>query len=116
MILLQSLRADPQVAVLSLTGAMNEDELPPVEQDLEELTSASHRPTLLDLSGVTAIDHYGLDFLLKCARRMHTLRSKLMLVAPTAPVEGRLRQANFHTLIPISRDVSHGLELLEIAS
>lgn len=116
MIALRSLRTDQQVAVFSLAGEMNHEGLQSLEGDLEALTSERHRPTLFEISGVTEIDHYGLDFLLRCARRMHSLRSKLMLVAPSAPVEGRLRQANFHTLIPISRDVDQGLEWLEIAS
>lgn len=110
-----SIRRDKAVSVVALEGNMNERELPSVENEIISLLEEHHGPKLIDLKEVTSIDSYALTFLLRFARSLHSQHSKLMLVAPSATVEAGLRRANFHTLIPMFRDVSSGLASIESA-
>lgn len=116
MVTIRALPTHSPVTVLALAGSMDALSLDSVRSEFEALTSEHRRPTIIEISEVTAIDQGGLQFLLQCARRMHQLRSKLLLAAPSPAVEGSLRQANFHTLIPMVVDLDTGVAQLAEAN
>ena len=93
---------DQSLAVLEIVGRLTMGrDCQEVEWKMEELSKAGKKIVVIDMGQVTFIDSTGLGIFAMCSGKLKTMGGRLLLAAPSPPVENVFKLTNVNTILSI---------------
>lgn len=90
---------------VSLSGRLDAVGVDDVGTRFHSVTASRGKPTIIDLTNLEFIASLGLGMLLTCARELHGLGARVVIVNPQPLVQKALEAAHMGSVIQIVRDV-----------
>ncbi len=110
---LREIQTDKSLTYLVLVGRLDLPGAQSIEAKFLELSEGRGKPTLVDLSGVTFLGSSGIRVLLRAAKGLNKLGSKMVLLKPQQQADDTLMHVQFGQLIPIKQDRERALGILK---
>jgi anti-anti-sigma factor len=109
---LTQLESTHKITNLLLSGSLDIGGVRDIEMDFSRLASGE-QAVIIDFSGVTFIASLGMRMLLSAAKKLDNEGNKLVLHSVPPLVETALNTAGLGTIMPIVKDGSDAITLLE---
>jgi len=108
------LETGDDVTHVALSGPLDLAGVAAVERRFVIQTAVRRHPTIVDLSKVELLASIGIGMLVEAARGLRLHGRKLVLLAPTPPVERVLAATHVIEILPIARTLDEARALLAV--
>lgn len=101
------------VTQVALVGELDVKGLHEIDMAFHAQTAARHRPTIVDVSGLTFISSLGMGMFVACAQSLSRRGAGMVLLNPQPLVEKALRTSRIELVIPIAHTLEDAEAMLK---